>query len=165
MACCAASLISAGAGKSGKPWERLTAPWRSAKRVISRITDSVKRPALEERAGLVAAARWIGAGFMLCPVEPAIDSRVSRDDLHVQARLRKWNRLHEFRGLAVVLASGPRRHAVFPGIVRGYRFFDSSELFMQIGEVSRPQPDIVSRVEEARFRISKAGLACQTAGG
>src|SRR5437762_14327834 len=44
----AASFTSAGAAKSGKPWERFTAPCRWARRVISRITDSVKRPALDE---------------------------------------------------------------------------------------------------------------------
>src|SRR5213593_3403283 len=44
----AASLIAAGAAKSGNPWARLIAPWRRARRVISRITDSVKRPALAE---------------------------------------------------------------------------------------------------------------------
>src|SRR6185437_4774455 len=155
IACCAAVLISAGAGKSGNPCERLTAWWRSAKRVISRITDSVKRPALEERAGLVAGARWIGAGFMLCPVEPAIDGRVSRDDFHVLACLRKWNRLDEFGGLAVVLAGSPRRHAVFPSIVRGQHLFHTSELFVQIGEVSSSQSHIVGGIEEARLRISK----------
>ena len=39
----ASSLSGCGAGKSGKPWARLTPPccWQS--RVISRITDSVKR--------------------------------------------------------------------------------------------------------------------------
>src|SRR5215470_2659577 len=48
MARRAASLTSSGAAKSGKPCERLTAPWSWARRVISRITDSVKRPALSE---------------------------------------------------------------------------------------------------------------------
>src|SRR6266850_451819 len=41
----AACLISSGASKSGKPWARLIAPWSIACRVISRMTDSVKRPA------------------------------------------------------------------------------------------------------------------------
>jgi hypothetical protein len=40
--------MSSGAGKSGKPCERLTAPCLSASRVISRITDSVKRAAFFE---------------------------------------------------------------------------------------------------------------------
>src|ERR1700722_230501 len=57
IASCAARLISAGAGKSGKPWDKLTALWRIASRVISRITDSVNRSAFEESFGLAAAAR------------------------------------------------------------------------------------------------------------
>src|SRR5882672_9941191 len=49
MASCAACLRAAGAGKSGKPWARLMALWRKARRVISRITDSVKREMRSER--------------------------------------------------------------------------------------------------------------------
>ena len=41
MASAAARLSASGAGKSGYPWARLMASWRSARRVISRITDSV----------------------------------------------------------------------------------------------------------------------------
>ena len=37
----AASFSSSGAGKSGNPCERLIAPCAFARRVISRITDSV----------------------------------------------------------------------------------------------------------------------------
>src|SRR5882672_8136885 len=48
MACIATRLMSSGAGKSGKPCERLTAPYFIASRVISRITDSVNRLALRE---------------------------------------------------------------------------------------------------------------------
>ena len=48
MAWRAASLISAGAEKSGKPWERLTALCWMAERVISRMTDSVNCSALAE---------------------------------------------------------------------------------------------------------------------
>src|SRR5208337_1797171 len=48
MAWRAASLISSGAAKSGKPWERLTALCCIANRVISRITDSVNCSALAE---------------------------------------------------------------------------------------------------------------------
>ena len=53
MAAMAAAFSSAGQAKSGKPWARFTAPWRSAIRVMSRITDSVKRPALAEVRGIV----------------------------------------------------------------------------------------------------------------
>src|SRR5258708_39412470 len=48
MACRAASLTSAGAAKSGKPCERLTAPCFMARRVISRMTDSVNCSAFAE---------------------------------------------------------------------------------------------------------------------
>src|SRR5215831_6474256 len=44
----AASLISSGAAKSGKPCERFTAPCFIARRVISRMTDSVNCSALAE---------------------------------------------------------------------------------------------------------------------
>src|ERR1035437_97540 len=43
MAWAAALFSAAGAGKSGKPCARLMAPWRTARRVISRMTDSVNR--------------------------------------------------------------------------------------------------------------------------
>src|SRR5262252_3353119 len=48
MALRAASLISSGAGKSGKPCERFTAPCFMARRVISRMTDSVNCSAFAE---------------------------------------------------------------------------------------------------------------------
>src|SRR5215212_4009177 len=61
MASIARVLMSAGAGKSGKPCERLTAPCFRASRVISRMTDSVNRLAFSETwrcslaAGIVMA--------------------------------------------------------------------------------------------------------------
>ncbi len=51
----AASFTSSGAGKSGKPCERLIAPCRFASRVISRMTDSVKRAALADARMLMAS--------------------------------------------------------------------------------------------------------------
>src|SRR5215468_802409 len=45
----AAFLISSGAGKSGNPCARFTAPYVMACRVISRITDSVKCETLSLR--------------------------------------------------------------------------------------------------------------------
>src|SRR5690348_17880923 len=52
MSCSIASiarrLMSSGAEKSGKPCDRLTAPYFSASRVISRITDSVNELALRD---------------------------------------------------------------------------------------------------------------------
>src|SRR5262245_12319676 len=41
IAAMAAALTASGAGKSGNPCDRLTPPWRSLSRVISRMTDSV----------------------------------------------------------------------------------------------------------------------------
>src|SRR5437764_4608765 len=48
IACIATRLMSSGAAKSGKPCDRLTAPYFIASRVISRITDSVNCEALRE---------------------------------------------------------------------------------------------------------------------
>src|ERR1051325_12237531 len=48
IACVATRLMSSGAAKSGKPWDKLTAPCFRASRVISRITDSVKRLAFRD---------------------------------------------------------------------------------------------------------------------
>src|SRR5215472_6730952 len=48
MAWRAASLISCGAAKSGKPCDKFTAPCFIARRVISRITDSVNCSAFAE---------------------------------------------------------------------------------------------------------------------
>src|SRR5215217_1101406 len=48
IASIARRLMSAGAGKSGKPCERFTAPCFNASRVISRITDSVNELAFFE---------------------------------------------------------------------------------------------------------------------
>src|SRR4029077_2284636 len=48
MACRAASFTSAGAAKSGKPCERLMALCFNARRVISRMTDSVNCSAFAE---------------------------------------------------------------------------------------------------------------------
>src|SRR5260370_41331396 len=55
MAWRAASLTSAGAAKSGKPCERLTALCFRARRVISRMTDSVNCSAFAES---VRRATW-----------------------------------------------------------------------------------------------------------
>ncbi len=63
MASTAASFRSSGAGKSGKPWARLIAPCSRATRVISRMTDSVKRAALADSVSgrlPIAAQRLAG---------------------------------------------------------------------------------------------------------
>src|SRR5579863_2044614 len=156
MACCAADLISAGAGKSGKPCERFTAPCFSARRVISRITDSVKRSAFAERRELAfargAATALFGvAGFMLRSVEPAINVGVARNHFDVVACLRKWDRVYELGRLAIGLAGGPRRHAILTRIVRCQRPFDAAELFLQLREIERAEPNVVFGIEEPQI--------------
>src|SRR5580704_9451803 len=63
MAARAASFTSAGAGKSGKPCAKLTAPCCRARRVISRITDSVKYSAFSESIRRAVAAILSAVGF------------------------------------------------------------------------------------------------------
>ena len=65
MARQAASLISAGAGKSGIPCARFTAPCRRASIDMPRITLSVNRAAFWEISGsciVIAVARWSRVG-------------------------------------------------------------------------------------------------------
>src|SRR5580704_8845754 len=124
MASCAARLISAGAGKSGKPWERLTALFAMARRVISRMTDSVKSLTLWESSMLVAAAGGCGfAGLIVLPVKLPVNFRVARDEFDILAGLRERNRVDEFGGLAIRLARSPLRNSGFSSIVRGQRGF------------------------------------------
>ena len=63
MAARAASLTSAGAGKSGKPCAKLTALCCRARRVISRITDSVKYSAFSESIRRAVAAILSAVGL------------------------------------------------------------------------------------------------------
>src|SRR4029077_17044177 len=63
MAARAASLTSGGAGKSGNPCARLTASYCNARRVISRITDSVKYSAFSESINRAVLAIWSGVGL------------------------------------------------------------------------------------------------------
>src|SRR5580658_5789510 len=150
MASCAARLISAGAGKSGKPCERFTALCFSARRVISRITDSVKRSAFAERRGLgcVLATGDGFAGFIRRSVKLAIDVRVARDDFNVFARFGERNRIDEFRGFAIRLARGPGDDAVFSRIVRGQGRFDAAELLAEVGEIHRAKAHVVVALEK-----------------
>ena len=54
MASHAAAFIGSGAGKSGKPWARLTPPSSAQTRDISRMTDSVNcRDLAETECGRV----------------------------------------------------------------------------------------------------------------
>src|SRR4029077_3402432 len=76
MAAPAASLTSAGAGKSGNPWAKLTASYCRARRVISRMTDSVKYSAFSEsmeRAvlAILSAVGLASAGLVMIDFEGA----------------------------------------------------------------------------------------------
>src|SRR5579864_775517 len=156
MASWAARLISAGAAKSGNPCERFTAPYCRARRVISRITDSVNCAALEERRSLAAMARSALTGFILWlrSVEFAVNACVARDDFDVLSRLGERNRIHKLRDFAVVLPFIPLRHALFSRIVRGQRRFHTSEIFLQTGEIERTESHIVIRIHKASSRVS-----------
>src|SRR5262249_44212673 len=59
----AASLIACGAGKSGNPCERLTPPYNSLSRVISRITDSVNCVAFLEPVNFDIIAAYDTRGY------------------------------------------------------------------------------------------------------
>src|SRR5271165_2971309 len=74
MAWRAASLISSGAAKSGKPWERLTALCLRARRVISRMTDSVNCSALAES---MRRAMWV---MFVSGVDMGIDCSVGESE-------------------------------------------------------------------------------------
>src|SRR6266852_4330121 len=91
MALRAASLISSGAAKSGNPWDRLTAPCCKARRVISRITDSVNCSAFAEsmrreicaieRSGAVIAPSYeeeIIKGEIVSAESPAVGVHLTR---------------------------------------------------------------------------------------
>src|SRR5215472_15090342 len=156
MASCAARLISAGAAKSGKPWERFTALYFSASRVISRITDSVNCAALEDKRSLVAMARSVLAGFILRlrSVKSVINGCVAGDDLHVFPRFGERNRIYKLRNFAVVLPFVPLRDAIFTRIVRGQRRFHTSEILFQAGEIERAESHVVIRVDQPARRIT-----------
>src|SRR5579875_11158 len=112
MASCAARLISSGAEKSGKPCERFTALCAIARRVISRITDSVKRAAFSDSSGLVAGLLVVFRDMAFRQIQAPVDGRVALHDFHVIAGLRKRNGIHEFGRLAVILSRGPLGHSV-----------------------------------------------------
>ncbi len=141
---------------------RFTAPCCSARRVISRITDSVNCPAFAERRGLVAdGAFWLcGIHSAAASVELAINVRVARDDFDVLARLRERNRIHEFGELAVV--SGRPVHCVTrssPALYAASADSTLSKLLLQIREIERAEAEIVIRIEQARLRIIRS-LRC-----
>src|SRR5712692_8950510 len=114
MAAHAASLTEAGAGKSGNPCDRLTPPWASLSRVISRMTDSVNCSAFLEpmsfdirviSGGPAPLANWLGhGGFLFC----------ARRRFHIGGGR---GRTHVRRNLVVGDDAG--RRTVKPAIVLG----------------------------------------------
>src|SRR5580658_6412092 len=150
-ASCAARLISAGAGKSGKPCERLTALFAMARRVISRITDSVNSATLCDSSNLVAASIGCGfAGFIRFPVKLSINFGVARNQFHVLARLGERNRIDELGRLAIRLPGGPLRDARFPSIVRGQRRFVRAITFAEAGVVDGADANVEIGIDEKR---------------
>src|SRR3982751_4401299 len=83
-AAAAASLSSGGHGKSGKPCARLTAPAATARRFISRMTDSVNRSARAEIRGMAGSLMRVSRGA------PA--SMVSMHDREPASRWRRNSR-------------------------------------------------------------------------
>src|SRR5580692_11312856 len=158
MASCAARFTSAGAGKSGKPCDKLIALYCNARRVISRITDSVNCSALTDKRELPAAAGPGLAGFILSTIESAINIRVAGNDLHVLARFGEGNRFDELRGLAVVLPRGPRLDAILACIIRSQRGFYIAKLLLQAGDVDGAKMHVVIRVEQPRVGIAEFRL-------
>src|ERR1700719_3821884 len=85
MAWRAASLTSADAGKSGNPCAMLTASYFMARRVISRITDSVNRAALADSVRCTAAATLLDP---VVDASPALNGSLPfrRDAVHLWQR-------------------------------------------------------------------------------
>src|SRR5690348_3906775 len=87
MAARAASFTSAGAGKSGNPCARLTALYCSARRVISRITDSVKYSAFSESINRAVLAMLSAVGLASAGLVIVIFGNVMEfTDAHPPAR-------------------------------------------------------------------------------
>src|SRR6266566_4939458 len=162
MAWRAASLISAGAGKSGKPWERLTALCFKARRVISRMTDSVNCSALADSMRRAISSARMGA---------MLDSEGVIAPVHSFGRLRR--RLRSRRRAAVnhpvgfgvsqddlhVLAGGrPGCDAVLAGVIRGERLLGTAEVLDESAEISRADSEVVLRIDQFVARIANAKL-------
>src|SRR5712664_1367428 len=108
MACIATRLMSSGAGKSGKPCERLTAPYFIASRVISRITDSVNRLALRETRREIEGAGVVikvSRGLTRIQTDQNINCLSQERDYFICSYL-CLIRVHPWFRSAVVLATG-----------------------------------------------------------
>src|SRR6266851_6130369 len=84
----AASFTSGDAGKSGNPCAILTASYCMARRVISRITDSVNRSALADSVRCTAAATFRETGMNASPASDKLEGALNgflpplRDAVH-----------------------------------------------------------------------------------
>src|ERR1700686_3902619 len=109
MALRAASLISSGAAKSGNPWDRLTAPCFKARRVISRITDSVNCSAFAEsmRREICAIER---SGTVILPSQ---NDEIMSLGAHM-LRPRKERSRYTDNASTGVASGGLRSHARLP---------------------------------------------------
>src|SRR6266853_4704291 len=195
MAWRAASLTESGAGKSGKPCERFTALCFNARRVISRMTDSVNCSALAEimrreicameesvvtlhpkrvdsqkfkgeqekskarklTAGLGHGARsGSGSGGRdVCAsgINHAVELRVTKDDLHIFARLRERNGFDKLRNFFVIAFGFPCGNAVFACVIGRKRAFRGARQLNETFEIKSAQLDVVGGVEEPILRI------------
>src|SRR3990170_1144529 len=103
----AASLSSDGAAKSGKPCARLTASCAMAKRVISRMTDSVKEAARREISLIGLSSQQLQ--------QLVVDQAVARQYLRIGPARRPLEVRHATPGGGhdhVRSGHVPRRHAV-----------------------------------------------------
>src|SRR5688572_22427848 len=97
MASTAFCLMSAGAGQSGKPWPRFTAPYFAASRLISRMTDSVKLADFREMRFLDILGCMYRDGILTRNVSPkAANHRSLRT--HRMLLLKLWSKNHLVSG-------------------------------------------------------------------
>src|ERR1700691_2836308 len=119
-----------------------------AKRVISRITDSVNCSVFAESSGLMFVVSGDFDGFLLLgTVKLAINYRVARDDLHILARLGAQDRIHKVGKVADRVPRGPQGDAVFTGMVPGSPEFDTPQSILHAPSTNGPEPFAEIRVE------------------
>src|SRR2546422_6159917 len=180
MACRAASLISAGAGKSGSPCERLTALCFTARRVISRMTDSVNCSALAESMRRAISSARVGAVLdsegVIAPlhsfgrlrrrlrsrrsaaVNHPVGFGVSQDDLHVLAGFGEGDGLDELSDFFVLALGRPGCDAVLAGVIRGERLLGPAKVLDESAEIGGADSEVVLRIDQFVARIANAKL-------
>src|SRR3974377_1433137 len=106
-----------------------------AKRVISRITDSVKRSAFAESFGLVATTDAGAAGVVLGSIEPTINLMIAGDDLHVLARLGERDRVDKLSCVAIGLPGVPQLDPILARVVGSECRLRGAELLHQLSQI------------------------------